>query len=260
MWYPMQQVAILTSLRAVSSRKLAVALIGKGWRVHGVCGDRQIALELSQQDVKVSDISITDENAVAKFIKSIVKREGRIDHVFYTARHHSFAAVEMHDDTDGRFQFEVNLFGAMNVLREVALVMRAQQFGAFTMVSAGGLSNQFSLAAWHNACEAAIDSMMQSVQAEFATFGAQVNHIHCGLLASHIKQTNDNFIDHDSHIHSYERIAAHAEYDLTGLVGDARKADALVDLGLRYADAGCGVVARQAMGKRFSTIWKRLKW
>lgn len=256
----MQPVAILTSMRASSSQKLAVALVNKGWVVHALCGDRKLALELSQQDVKLTDISITDENAVSKFIKNIVRDEGQIDHVFYTARHHSFAAVEIHDDTDGRFQFEVNLFGAMNVLREVALVMRAQKFGAFTMFSAGRLSSRFSLAAWHNACEAAIDSMMQSVQAEFATFGAKVNHIHCGLQVSNVRQISDNFIDHDGHLNAYDRIAAHAEHDLSNLADGAHKVDEIVALGLRYADAGWTGLNYENKRNGFGKILDKLKW
>lgn len=66
------------------------------------------------------------EHSMKEGVAAILAEAGRIDVLVNNAGYGSYGAIEDVDIDEGRRQFEVNVFGAMNLVQLVLPQMRAQ--------------------------------------------------------------------------------------------------------------------------------------
>ena len=79
-----------SSLGTAAVQNLARVLVEQGWTIYGVINNKKLATELDAIGLKVAELDVTDDDAVMSYATALLKREGRIDHVFYASSHHSF--------------------------------------------------------------------------------------------------------------------------------------------------------------------------
>jgi NAD(P)-dependent dehydrogenase (short-subunit alcohol dehydrogenase family) len=90
------------------------------------------------------EVSLTDEQSVAKAVADTINRFGRIDVVVNNAGFGLFGAVEELSDAEARNNFDVNVFGALNVIRAVMPHLREQKSGhIYNISSIGGFTGGF---------------------------------------------------------------------------------------------------------------------
>jgi NAD(P)-dependent dehydrogenase (short-subunit alcohol dehydrogenase family) len=90
------------------------------------------------------EVSLTDEKSVAAAVAQTISRFGKIDVVVNNAGFGLFGAVEELSDAEARNNFDVNVFGALNVIRAVMPHLREQQSGhIFNISSIGGFTGSF---------------------------------------------------------------------------------------------------------------------
>ena len=133
----MSGVVFISCVRSAHSKQVACRAAADGCDVY--CGVDDLALidEMVAANVTPIQLDVACENSVANATKTVLKSAGRIDHVFYTSHHNSFGGIEDHDATDAHYQFHVNLFGAMRLLRAFGPFLRTRNAGSFTICSAG---------------------------------------------------------------------------------------------------------------------------
>ena len=178
---PVTNVIFISCGRARHSRSLAMRAATLGCDVYCGTSDVDLAEDLIDAGVTPIQLDVASENSVADATKTILKSAGRIDHMFYTSHHTSFGGLEDHDATDAHYQFHVNLFGAVRLLRSFGPFLRSQRSGTYTICSSGPLAHHQEDAGWHNACEAAIASIVKTASSEFSTFNVAMNHYIIGL-------------------------------------------------------------------------------
>ena len=179
--FTLKGVVFISCTRAVYSRALAKRAATLGCNVYCCASDMDLAEDLIDAGVTPIQLDVASENSVADATKAILKSAGRIDHMFYTSHHTSFGGLEHHDATDAHYQFHVNLFGAVRLLRSFGPFLRSQRSGTYTICSSGPLAHCQANAGWHNACEAAIASIAETAKSEFSTFNVAMNHYIIGL-------------------------------------------------------------------------------
>lgn len=120
-------------------------------------------------------VDVADEQSVQQSIRETVKTFGTIDAVANNAGYGLIGTLEELSDEEVRNNFNVNVFGSLNVIRHVMPVLRAQRSGIiFNFSSIGGFTGTFPGFGSYCATKFAVEGMSESLSAEAAPFGIRV--------------------------------------------------------------------------------------
>lgn len=163
------------SCAALDAGETVVATARSADAVRDACGgehDRLLAVALDITDAEVA-------NSVAA---ETVRRFGAIDVLVNNAGYAELGFFETFTDAAVRRQFEVNLFGTMNVARAVAPYMRARRSGLIVTISSvsGLVSNGGG--AVYSASKFAVEGWMEGFAQELAPFGVRSLLVEPGML------------------------------------------------------------------------------
>lgn len=127
-------------------------------------------------------LDITDAEAANSVVARAIRRFGAIDVLFNNAGYAELGFFETFTDAAVRRQFEVNLFGTMNVARAVAPHMRARRSGLIVTISSvrGLVSNGGGSV--YSASKFAVEGWMEGFAQELAPFGIRSLLIEPGML------------------------------------------------------------------------------
>ncbi|MBW4329660.1 SDR family NAD(P)-dependent oxidoreductase [Stakelama sp. CBK3Z-3] len=127
-------------------------------------------------------LDITDAEAANAVAAETVKRFGAIDVLVNNAGYAELGFFETFTDAAVRRQFEVNLFGTMNVARAVVPHMRARRSGLIVTISSvsGLVSNAGG--AVYSASKFALEGWMEGFAQELAPLGVRSLLIEPGML------------------------------------------------------------------------------
>ncbi|WP_031527750.1 oxidoreductase [Dyadobacter crusticola] len=128
-------------------------------------------------------LSITDEADVQVAVANAVTAFGRIDVLVNNAGYGLTGALEELSDSEARANFEINVFGALNLIRQVLPQMRNQQSGhIFNISSIGGFSGGFPGFGIYCATKFAMHGFSESLFHEVAPFGIHVTLVMPGYF------------------------------------------------------------------------------
>lgn len=127
-------------------------------------------------------LDITDAEAAMAVAAEIAKRFGSIDVLVNNAGYAELGFFETFTDAAVRRQFEVNVFGTMNVTRAVAPYMRKRRSGLIVTISSvsGLVSN--SGGSVYSASKFAVEGWMEGFAQELAPFGVRSLLVEPGML------------------------------------------------------------------------------
>jgi NAD(P)-dependent dehydrogenase (short-subunit alcohol dehydrogenase family) len=113
----------------------------KGWNVVATMRDVTAAGDLAGRDnVLVSRLDVTDPATIDQAIKTSIERFGKLDAVINNAGYGQYGIFETVPPESIQSNFDVNVFGVMNVIRAIMPVFRKQKEGLILNVSSvGGL-------------------------------------------------------------------------------------------------------------------------
>lgn len=121
-------------------------------------------------------VDLISEASVSQAIQATIAKFGRIDVVVNQAGFRQVGALEEVSDKEARINFDVNVFGTLNVIRHVMPQLRKQQSGhILNFSSIGGITGSV-LPGWGIYCATkfAIEGLSESLAAEVAPFGIGV--------------------------------------------------------------------------------------
>ncbi|AEQ51987.1 SDR family NAD(P)-dependent oxidoreductase [Pelagibacterium halotolerans] len=127
-------------------------------------------------------LDITDARAATSVAAETVERFGAIDVLVNNAGYAELGFFETFTDAAVRRQFEVNLFGTMNVARAVAPHMRQRRSGLIVTISSvsGLVSNGGG--AVYSASKFAVEGWMEGFAQELAPMGVRSLLVEPGML------------------------------------------------------------------------------
>ena len=128
------------------------------------------------------ELDLTDEQAVAAAVGRTTERFGRLDVVVNNAGYGFLAAVEEVTDAAAREMFDVQVFGAWNVLRASLPVFRAQ--GSGSVVNVSSILGLTTFPGWGLYCAGkyALEGLTGSLAAEVADLGIRVHLVEPGYM------------------------------------------------------------------------------
>lgn len=128
-------------------------------------------------------VNLSDEQSVADSIRATVDHFGSIDVLVNNAGYGLIGSLEELSNEELRQNFEVNVFGALNVIRKTLPYMRRQQSGhIFNIASIGGFSGLFPGFGIYCATKFAVHGFSESLSEEVKPFGIKVTIVSPGYF------------------------------------------------------------------------------
>ena len=129
------------------------------------------------------EADLMDEASVARAIEATLDKWGRIDVIVNNAGYGQIGALEELSDAEARANFDVNVFGLLNVTRAAMPHLRAQGAGhIFNIASVGGYNGGFAGWGVYCATKFAVAGLSEALAAEAAPFGIGVTIVYPGYF------------------------------------------------------------------------------
>jgi NAD(P)-dependent dehydrogenase (short-subunit alcohol dehydrogenase family) len=174
-------------------RELVGQLLERGANVAATTrSPERLTADLAAADTSrllVLPVDLADEKEVNAAVAAAGDRFGGIDVVVNNAGYGLLGAVEEVTDAEARELFDVQLFGAWNVLRAVLPGMRARRSGHIINISS--ILGLTAFPGWGLYCAAkyALEGLTGSLAAEVADFGIKVNLVEPGYMRTDFLRT-----------------------------------------------------------------------
>jgi NAD(P)-dependent dehydrogenase (short-subunit alcohol dehydrogenase family) len=171
---------------------------------------------------------LASEASVADAVRAAVERFGRIDVVVNNAGYGQLGGLEELSDAEARANFDVNVFGTLNVIRQVMPQLRAQGGGHVINISSiAGIAGGFPGWGVYCATKFAVEGLSEALAAEAAPFGVRVTVVEPGyfrtnFLSSGSLRLPEHKLDEYALVRQSE--AYHREQMLGNQPGDPVKA------------------------------------
>ncbi|WP_240755253.1 SDR family oxidoreductase [Pedobacter sp. SYP-B3415] len=128
-------------------------------------------------------MEITSNEDVKTTIDSVMQKFGRIDVVVNNAGYSQIGAVEELSDEEVRKNFDVNVFGALNVIRNAAPYLRSQRSGhIFNIASIGGYLGNFPAFGIYCSTKFAMAGFTEALAEEMKPFGVHTTLVYPGYF------------------------------------------------------------------------------
>jgi NAD(P)-dependent dehydrogenase (short-subunit alcohol dehydrogenase family) len=174
---------LITGVGKGLGRAIAEVALASGHTVVGTVrsGADAIAFDALHADfAHARKLDVTDDDAVFATVEAVEREIGAIDVVIANAGYGLEGPLEEISMADIRRQFDVNVFGAVAVIKAVLPHMRARRAGhIFGMTSMGGLITFAGTAAYHGS-KFALEGILGSLGKEVKQFGIHVTSIEPG--------------------------------------------------------------------------------
>jgi NAD(P)-dependent dehydrogenase (short-subunit alcohol dehydrogenase family) len=165
---------------------LAKKLLAQGKKVAATSRTKKALIEAiggTSANFLPLEVDLTNENSVKNAIEATIDQFKTIDVLVNNAGYGLLGAVEELTDEESRKNYEVNVFGLLNVIRNAMPYMRANKSGhIFNIASIGGYNGGFP--GWGIYCSTkfAVAGLTESLAAEMKEFGVKVTLVYPGYF------------------------------------------------------------------------------
>ena len=180
----MAKTVLVTGASAGIGKATAIYLAQNGYNVYGAARRTEKIQDLKNYGIKPIAIDVTNDESVTACIEQIFKEAGSIDVLVNNAGFGSEGAIEDVTMQDAKYQFEVNVFGAMRLTKLVLPKMRQNKYGKIVNISSVGGKIALPLGGWYHASKFAIEALSDSMRMEVKQFGIDVIVIEPGGIKS----------------------------------------------------------------------------
>ncbi|WP_461041149.1 SDR family oxidoreductase [Spirosoma harenae] len=181
-----QKVWLVTGASKGLGLTLVRKLVQEGYKVAAT--SRTIS-ELSQEVGEKTagflplQMDLVNEQSVAEAIAKTIQTFGTIDVVVNNAGYGQLGTLEELSDEESRRNFDVNVFGSLNVIRQVMPHLREKKSGAiFNISSIGGFIGNFPGWGIYCATKFAVAGFTEALAAEAKSFGITATVVYPGYF------------------------------------------------------------------------------
>lgn len=179
----MAKVWYVTGCSTGFGRELCRQLLERGDYVVATARDRDTVRGFEQshpEQALAHAVDVTDPAQISASVHSALERFGRIDVLANNAGYGVIGAVEEVSDSELRAMFEVNVFGALGVLKTVLPSMRARRSGHILNLSSTAGLLAFPGSATYSATKHALEALSEGLAQELAPLGIHITLIEPG--------------------------------------------------------------------------------
>lgn len=218
-----------------ASKGLGLALVQKllseGYHVAATSRsfkELEIAIGSESANFLPLQVDLVDDSSVKIAIEQTIQYFGGLDVVVNNAGYGQMGAIEEVSDSFARMNFDINVFGTLNVIRNALPFLRNQESGyIFNISSIVGFS-ALNGNGIYAATKFAVDGLSESLAQEVKPFGIKVTSVKPGYFRTNFLSTNTSLYEATNPIEAYEEyreIQVERRKSFNGnQIGDPRKA------------------------------------
>ena len=164
------QVLVITGGSSGIGSATARLFAQKGWRVYELSRHERVRAE----GVTHIDCDVTDEAQCLDAIDEVLWQEGQIDVLISNAGYGISGPIEFTATGDAKAMFDVNFFGALNIVKAVLPLMRDQRSGRILFTSSVAAPLSVPYQSFYSASKSALNAFALALQNEVRSFGIKV--------------------------------------------------------------------------------------
>lgn len=181
----MKQTVLITGCSTGFGAAAARLYAQRGWNVIATMRNPEAGAALAQLDgVLVAPLDVQDGASIAAAVEAGIARFGRIDVLVNNAGFGLFGVFEGTSREKIQQQFDVNVFGVMDVTRALLPHFRANRTGTIVNVSSGAGVFGLPLISLYTASKFALEGWSESLSYELAAVGVTVKIVEPGGVTS----------------------------------------------------------------------------
>lgn len=177
-----KKVVLITGASAGIGKAAAKTLLDRGFTVHAAARRLEAMAELEAAGAHLHYLDLTDGEAIEHCVTAVLEESGRVDVLINNAGYGSYGAVEEMSMAEARRQFEVNLFGAAQLIQQLLPQMRARRTGRIINVTSIGGKVWSLFGGWYQATKFAMEGFSDCLRNELWPFGIEVVVIEPGAI------------------------------------------------------------------------------
>ncbi len=180
---PSEHVILITGCSSGIGRATAIEAAARGHRVFATARNPETLRDLeSRGQIRTLALDVTDAASIRDAVAAVLAEAGHLDALVNNAGYGQYGAAEDVTAEEWRRQFDVNLFGAIEVARAVLPAMREKRRGTIVNVSSVAGKIAIPFAAPYCASKHALEAFSDALRVEVAPFRVRVAVIEAGPI------------------------------------------------------------------------------
>ena len=202
----MEKVVLITGASTGIGKETAKLFQTKNWKVAATMRTPEKAEDLQRiVDLECVRLDVMDVDSIKAAIHETLEKFGRIDVVVNNAGFAVVGPFEAATQEQIDRQFQTNVFGVMNVCREILPIFREQKRGTIVNVASMGGRITFPLYSLYHATKWAVEGFSEALQFEVKEFNIKIKIIEPGPIKT-------DFYDRSQSITKKEGLAAYDNF------------------------------------------------
>jgi NAD(P)-dependent dehydrogenase (short-subunit alcohol dehydrogenase family) len=217
----MKKTILITGCSSGFGKASARQFSRKGWNVIATMRKPDEEMELTQlADVLVMRLDVQDPETIASAIAAGIARFGRIDALVNNAGFGLFGLFESTSRAKIAEQFEVNVFGVMDVMRAILPHFRKHKDGIILNVGSGAGVFTLPMLSLYCASKFALEGFTEAISYELASQNITVKMIEPGgVVSTKFGQRSGAEAMENTPLPDYDAFVAHTHEIFAGLRG-----------------------------------------
>jgi len=179
----MQKTVFITGSSSGIGKASVKYFAQKGWNVAATMRNPSKEKELNTlEHVKLFTLDVTNSESIQKAIADAIECFGGIDVIINNAGYGGVGIFEAAQKEQIQRQFDTNVFGVMNVIREILPYFRKRKEGCIINISSIAGFVTFPIYSIYNASKFALEGFTEALQFELRPFNIKVKNIEPGAI------------------------------------------------------------------------------
>lgn len=203
----MKKTILITGTSSGIGKATVIYFAERGWNVAATMRKPENETELNKiPNVKLFRLDVQDESSIRSAIADAIRAFGGIDVIVNNAGYGAVGIFEAATAEQIRRQFDTNVFGVMNVIREILPHFREKKNGTIINISSMGGRITFPIYSVYHGTKWAIEGFSEALQFELRPFNIKVKTVEPGAIKT-------DFYDRSMDLFKKEGLTAYDRYE-----------------------------------------------
>ena len=179
----MPKTILITGSSSGIGKATAIHFAAQGWNVIATMRTPEKAGDwANHNNITLKRLDVLDFDSIKQAINETIHKFGKIDAIVNNAGYGLVGPFEASTDEQIRRQFDTNVFGLMNVCREIIPHFRENRDGTIINVASMGGRLTFPLYSLYHGTKWAVEGFSEALQFELQPFNIRVKIIEPGAI------------------------------------------------------------------------------